>query len=131
MRSKNLMGVSEVRIKNSTPSPRKRRKTTSSAIFCATSAWGLIILSPNLDHLHYILSEKIFESRNQKLNSLLRNLYLQELIPFRSIFVCRDRLQQAQAAQTHSKDQIEGQYCLHQAQVNHLIFFLINLKIFN
>ena len=35
-------GVSEVQLKeNSTPSPWKRRKTTSSAIFCATSAWGL------------------------------------------------------------------------------------------
>ena len=34
MRIKNLMGVSEVRIKkNSTPSPWKRRKTTSSATF--------------------------------------------------------------------------------------------------
>ena len=30
--------------KNSTPSPWKRRKTTSSAIFCATSAWGLTVL---------------------------------------------------------------------------------------
>ena len=87
-------------------------------------------MSPNLGHLHYILSEKILESRNQKLSILLRNLYLQELIPFRSIFVCRDRLQQGQDAQTHSKDQIEGQYCLHQVQVNHLIFFLISLKIF-
>ena len=33
MRVKNLRGVSEVRLKKSTPSPWKRRKTTSSAIF--------------------------------------------------------------------------------------------------
>ena len=40
--SKIWRGVSEVRFKkNSTPSPWKRRKTTLSAIFCATSAWGL------------------------------------------------------------------------------------------
>ena len=39
MRIKNLMGVSEVQLKkNSTPSPWKRRKTTSFAIFCATGA---------------------------------------------------------------------------------------------
>ena len=42
MRIKNLRGVSQVRFKkNSTPSPWKHRKTTSSAIFCATGAWGL------------------------------------------------------------------------------------------
>ena len=41
MRNKILRGVSEVRFKkNSTPSPWKRRKT-SSAIFCATGALGL------------------------------------------------------------------------------------------
>ena len=34
-------GFSEVRLKKSTPSPWKRRKTTSSATFCATGAWGL------------------------------------------------------------------------------------------
>ena len=39
IRIKNLRGVSVVRLKkNSTPSPWKRRKTTSSAIFCATGA---------------------------------------------------------------------------------------------
>ena len=42
MRIKNLRGASEVRLKkNSTLSPWKRRKTTSSVTFCATSAWGL------------------------------------------------------------------------------------------
>ena len=40
--SKIWMGVSEVRFKkNSTPSPWKYRKTTTSALFCATGAWGL------------------------------------------------------------------------------------------
>ena len=35
-------GVNEVRFKkNSTPSPWKRRKTTSSATLCATGVWGL------------------------------------------------------------------------------------------
>ena len=42
MRIKNLRGVSEIRLKkNSTPSPWKRRKTTSSAILRATGAWVL------------------------------------------------------------------------------------------
>ena len=42
MRIKNPReGVSEVRFKkNSTPSPWKRRKTNSSAIFCGTGALG-------------------------------------------------------------------------------------------
>ena len=40
--SKIWWGVSEVRLKKySNPSPWKRRKTTSSAVFCATGAWGL------------------------------------------------------------------------------------------
>ena len=42
MRIKNLRAVSEVRFKKkSTPSPWKRQKTTTSAIVCATGAWGL------------------------------------------------------------------------------------------
>ena len=42
MRIKNLRGGQWGPIwKNSTPSSPKRRKTTSSATFCATGAWGL------------------------------------------------------------------------------------------
>ena len=41
MHIKNLRGVSEVDLKKSTASPWKRRKTTSSAIFCATGVRGL------------------------------------------------------------------------------------------
>ena len=42
MRIKNRWGASEVRFKkNSTSSPWKGRKTTSSATFCATGVWGL------------------------------------------------------------------------------------------
>ena len=42
MRMKNLEGGQRGPIyKNSTPSPWKRRKITSSATFCATGAWGL------------------------------------------------------------------------------------------
>ena len=42
IRIKNLMeGQWGPILKNLTPSPWKRRKTTLSAIFCATGAWGL------------------------------------------------------------------------------------------
>ena len=47
--SKIWFGVSEVRFKkNSTPSPWKCRKTTSSAIFCATGARGLNLTKSDL-----------------------------------------------------------------------------------
>ena len=52
--SKIWWGVSEVRSKkNSTPSPWKRLKNTSSATFCATSAWGLRPFTLNLHFLTY------------------------------------------------------------------------------
>ena len=51
MRIKNLTGSVRSDLKNSTPSPRKRRKTTSSGISWATGAWGLTILLLNLTSL--------------------------------------------------------------------------------
>ena len=41
MSIKNLRGSVRSDLKKSTPSPRKRRKTISSANFCAAGAWGL------------------------------------------------------------------------------------------
>ena len=58
MRNKNLMGGQWGTIlKNSTPSPWKRRITTSSAIFCATGAWGLILLKFSITSKLYDFDE--------------------------------------------------------------------------
>ena len=60
MRIKNLRGVSEVRLKkNSTPSPWKHRKATSSAIFCATGA----------NRVNFIYDDKVKE-KNEKFGQI-------------------------------------------------------------
>ena len=63
--SKIWWGVSEVRFKkNSTPSPWKRQKTTSSAVFCATGVWGLIFFLGFYGILTIWIFRNFFEPRD-------------------------------------------------------------------
>ena len=57
---KNERGVIKVPLKkNPTPSPKKRRKTTSLATFCATGVWGLSYRS-NFSTIHLVLDEGFY-----------------------------------------------------------------------